>query len=242
MRYLHFEDMDPVALNQRGLGKLLLLRRQVIHLKNVMRWASREPPLLTAFLEEAGLSWPRYLRLLTHRVRASLKARRTLQSMDLTALGGDCPVRLCQATGVGALVAVDFDRTLTDRGFVAWFRREVLAHPDVFRAHVVSAHGRAEVIRAFLDKHRLELARHRVLACGGVGAKSRALFRLANTPERPILLHFDDELEMCRLAQLLGYHSFLVAGGSAQRVPLPDLRSRGRRPEETGGRPPGHDR
>ncbi len=221
MEYLDFADLDLEALNQRGLAKLLLTRREAIYLKNVMRLASQEPPELTRFLEDSRLTWPRYLRQLTHRLRAVLKSGRQAPRLDpdvLKSIGQPDPLRLAEKLQIRSLACLDFDRTLTDRGFREFYRERLMPMREYLQIWVVTAHGRREVVEEHVLKFGLEIRPSRILATGSVKEKKRALFELASKTDRTLLFSFDDEEPVARLARLFGYHAYVVVRPSTPKA------------------------
>lgn len=219
--YLDFSDQDLGALNERGLAKLLFTRRETIYLKNVLRLAAAEPRELTGFLEESRVSWPRYLRQMTHRLRAVLKSGRKAPRLDeevLKSLGQPDTLLLAQKLELRCLTCVDFDRTLTDRSFRDFYRQRLLAMRPAMQIWVVSAHGKREVLEEFILKFGLEIRPSRLLATGSVKAKKRALFDLASKTDRALMFSFDDEDELCQLARLFGYHAYRVVRPSTPKA------------------------
>lgn len=219
--YLEFGDLDLPTLNARGLAKLLFTRRQTIYLKNVMRLASDEPPELTSFLEETQLGWPRYLRQLAHRMRAVLKSDRKAPVLNedvLKSLSQPDTLKLAEKLKVRSMACVDFDRTLTDRGFREFFRQRLMPLREFVQIFVVSAHGKREVVEEFVLKFGLEIRPSRLICAGSVKAKKRALFELASKTDRTLLFCFDDEEPICRLARLFGYHAYRVVRPSTPKA------------------------
>ncbi|MCE7874398.1 hypothetical protein DYH09_29060 [bacterium CPR1] len=219
--YLEFADLNLADLNERGLTKLLFTRRQTIHLKNVLRLASEEPPELKQFLQESGLSWPRYLRQITHRLRAVLKGERRAPVLDadtLHSIRQPDSLELARKLKLRCLASVDFDRTLTDKGFLDYYRSQLAPMRPELQPWVVSAHGDKSVLEKFVQRHRLEIRSSRLLATGSLAAKRRALFELSSKTDRSLMFHYDDEEPFCRLAQLFGYHAYRVVRSSTPRA------------------------
>ncbi|MFH1709137.1 MAG: hypothetical protein ABIF71_14630 [Planctomycetota bacterium] len=214
MEYLRFTDKELAALNPKGLGKLLLVRKETIFHKNIMRQATADRPAAEALFGELGVSWPDYLRFVTNRLRRVLKAPRVIanlydagqlvlfQTGDTLALLEGCPVPF--------MAVLDFDRTITNRSFLPQLKAVVERHTGTGQFWVCSAHGREDVIGQFLAKHKIPIRQTRIRATGSVEAKVRQMFTLARSSSRPLMLYFDDEEPMCKRALLMGYHAYLV--------------------------------
>ena len=215
--YLQFTAAELESLSDRGLGKLLFVRRESIYLKNVLRKVLQQRERFGRVLHEMGLTWPDYLELFGHRMGRMLKVRREFASLEdpdlLVKFQGHGAFEFVERLRIPAVYALDFDRTLTNRKLLAAVKHRHRTLQKETQLWVVSAHGRREVIEAFLEKHALSIRRDRVVSTGGVAGKRRALFDLALQSRRPLLLHFDDEIEMCELAVCFGYHSYQVRKG-----------------------------
>jgi hypothetical protein len=214
MEYLRFTSEELGPLNRKGLGKLLLVRKETIFHKNVMRQATADRPAAEALFAELGIAWPDYMRFVTNRMRRVLKAPRVIANLhDAGQLGlfqtGDT-LALLDSCPVPFMAVMDFDRTITNRNFLPRVKALVERHSGTGQFWVCSAHGREDVIRQFLLKHKISIRQTRIRATGSVEAKVRQMFILARSSSRPLMLYFDDEELMCRRALLMGYHAYLV--------------------------------
>lgn len=221
--YLDFSDEEIQSLNPKGLGKLLLVRREMIYLKNIMRQATADRERAEALFATLGVGWPDYMRLMSLRMRKVLKARRAIPGFErgehMAVFQDHDALALLRQHAVPFMAVFDFDRTLTSKAFHPVAKDLLRQYQEEGQFWVCSAHGQPEVLLDYLRKHQIAIRQSRVRATGGVAAKLQLLWHLAMSSDRALMLHFDDEPEPCASALLMGYHSYRV-----QKPPAPLLR------------------
>ncbi len=227
-RYLAFTAEEYQRLNEKGLAKLLFIRREVIHLKHLMQSTGQGSADFFEELKRIEIDRAAYQLLLLERLRRILRAPRQIDALSpgshqLLVRNADTFTTLTELK-IPFLFAIDFARTITNRDCQDRIAHLQQSARDRGQFWIVSADGSRGSIEKYVAELGLGIPASRIVAAGSVQAKLRKLFDLARQSNKPMLLHLDDDERVCQFAFRLGFHSYRAMRLSATATRLERLR------------------
>lgn len=193
----------PQEVEEFGLCKTLLVRREVIDLKHIMTEIFvRKTVDITKLLGVIGYDLFMYMEYLTNRLRRihhfSRGYQRNFDTIVKTADNSFFP-KVELYSGLDVLIALDFDGTLTKNSFDPLYRLCI----DRGRVEIVTANP--TVTNEWFDKRGYERPKA-IHACKGKVKKLKQLIELQK--KHDIVFFVDNEPEYLQIAWLFGIKTF----------------------------------
>lgn len=215
--YLRFEDLSPEILEElrvRGLTKLLLTRRETIHIKHLMKevFVRKNPEYLDIIEKYMGMD--RYIRYLTNRLRRIYKFPRIIDlSPDQVSMTMHKSAHILLSRilvkPIKVAVCIDFDGTITKfHNLYTYLYDLVKRNPNYHRLYILSANHR-ENIESYLKKHNLPLP-NRVVGGKKIGKVNELIYGII--PPNHYTIFIDNEEEYCKIAHVFGAYAYMING------------------------------
>ncbi|UUV25938.1 MULTISPECIES: hypothetical protein [Lysinibacillus] len=211
----YLTGMPTDILNEFGLSKTLLTRRETIFMKHVMKnifvYGNEEE--LNKKLERLQFkSMFDYFAFATNKLRGIYKLPREYEVDDVDKIVKQNRGSFCKNLdiykGTQPIVVLDFDKTITNPKFHSLYKYLM---NERYRVIINSANPSLETIHNYLDKHELKRPN---LICANKGKKKKIskLKDIAYKNFGKIIFYIDDEQEYLDYASLLFMHTYLYTG------------------------------
>lgn len=205
-------NMSTEMLNEHGLSKTLLTRRETIYLKHILKnlfvYGSEES-LNNQLKMMQFKSLFKYMEYITNRIRGIYKLPRSFMVDDVNEFvrrrRNEFIKILDTYKQLNPLIILDFDNTITNPKFHSLYH--YLMEND-FKVIINSANPNEEVLRNYLIKHNLKFPK---LIYGNKG-KQKKIVKLKDIVLRDtdkIIFYIDDEQEYLDYGCMLGMYCYL---------------------------------
>lgn len=201
----YLTNMPTDILNEYGLTKTLLTRRETIYLKHVLKniFIYGDEEYLKSKLNMLQFkSMFQYFGFVTNKLRAIYKIPREYQvdnADNVVKLKRESFFKMLELyKDLKPIIIVDFDKTLTNPKFHTLYNYII----DDYSVIINSANPMQDVIESYLDKHNLPRPR-KIFANKGKQKKITKLKNIVLTNQDKIFFYIDDEEEYLEYGCLL---------------------------------------
>lgn len=208
----YLTGMPTDILNEHGLSKTLLTRRETIFMKHVMKnvFVYSNEDELNSKLEMLNFkSLFDYMGFITNKLRGVYKLPREYKVDDVNKIVKQDKGSFCRTLevykGANPIVILDFDKTITNKKFHVLYDWLI---DNGFKLIINSANPSEETIVNYLNKHNLALP-NKIYANKGKKHKMSKLKDIAFKNINKVIFYIDDEMEYLNYASLLFIHTYL---------------------------------
>ena len=195
----------PNDAQEYGLAKVLLVRRELIHIKHIFTEVfSRKSINLESMLSKINMSVMDYMHYMTHRMRHITKFNRTFQVEninELNSIGYNHFFPFMQMVNqyLNCTTILDFDGVITKNNFAELY--ELICQ----RSNVVVCTANPTVNNDYFTI-RDKTKPNKIFACKGKISKINQLIQLSQRYD--YCFYIDDEDEYLDYAWIFGIHTF----------------------------------
>jgi len=211
----YLTGLPTELLNDQGLTKTLLTRRETIYLKHILKNIfiyGNENELKNKLDMLQMPSLFEYIGFITNKLRAVYKYPREYTVDDADELVKQRRESFFKTLELyeplKPIVILDFDRTVTNEKFHSLYRYLI----DGYKVIINSANPQMEVIIQYLDKHNLTQP-NVIYANKGKQKKIVRLKNIAVTNMQKPIFYIDDEQEYLEYGMLLAMYCYQYTAG-----------------------------
>lgn len=203
----------PNSCQEFGLAKVLLVRRELIHVKHIFTEIfTRKTIRIEEELEKVGMNVVDYMEFMTHRMRHITKFTRQFIVEDINKFNGMPRNHFFPfhqlVSSLNTAICLDFDGVCTAKSFKPLYD---LCNRRANRLIICSANPTVE--KSWFIKHDMVVP-NKVYACKGKEKKLKQLIELSQKYD--FLFHVDNEEEYLRIAWLFGIQTFVYKCGKIE--------------------------
>ncbi len=211
----YLTDLPTELLNDQGLTKTLLTRRETIYLKHILKNIfiyGNDDELKNKLDMLQFSSLFEYMGFITNKLRAVYKYPREYTVDDADELVKQRRESFCKTLELyeplKPIIVLDFDRTVTNEKFHSLYRYLI----DDYKVIINSANPQMEVIEQYLDKHGFQQP-DVIYANKGKQKKIVRLKNIAVTNMHKPIFYIDDEQEYLEYGMLLTMYCYQYTTG-----------------------------
>lgn len=202
----YLTDMPTEIMNEYGLTKTLLTRRETIYLKHVLKnlFIYGDEEYLESKLKILNFSSTfKYFSYITDKLRGIYKlprAFRTDEADSLVKQSRNSFIKMLELyKETNPIIVLDFDKTITNTKFHSLY--EYFTEQN-YKIIINSANPNQEVIENYLTKHGLKTPSE-IYANKGKKRKITRLKEIAASNTKKVIFYIDDEVEYLEYGCLL---------------------------------------